>query len=121
AIRILAGEGSSLHEMRDAARRIREALTPQFMQVIERARVVTSQMWSVLCGRPEGENIAPQATEIAVVLSSPDLFAQVARLDALAKVAEDRYRELYERRHDERASRFARAIDEIKGHPDWSQ
>lgn len=121
AVRILAGEGSSFQQMRSTARRLREAVTPDNMRAIQRARAVTQEMWPVLQGRPEGQQIQERATEVAELLKSPDLYEHLARLDALAKVLEDRYRELYEGCHAERTTVFAQAVEEVKGHPEWGQ
>ncbi len=121
AVRILAGEGNSFKQMRDTARRIREAITPDNVRIIQRARTVGAGMWPVLRGRPEGQQVQEQIEEVAALSSSPDFYEHLARLDALAKVVEDRYRALYESKHAERAAAFTQAIEEIKGHPEWAQ
>lgn len=120
AVRILAGQGSSFGRMREEARKIREAVTPSALEGIARARAVATAMWPVLQGRPEGQTVAEQAEEVARWLGSPELYDHLARVDALAKVVEDRYRELYSGCHAERSSSFAKAIEEVKGDPEWA-
>ena len=121
AVRILAGEGSSFRAMGETVREIREAVTPDNLQAITRARSVTNEIWPWLQGRAESEQIEEQAKEVAELLGSPEIYHHLARLAALTKVVEDQYRRIYESRHLERAAAFAQATEEIKGHPELGQ
>ncbi len=121
AVGILAGQGNSLGDMRNKTRAIRGAVTPDNIRLIQRARVMTNDMWPVLQGRPNGQQVEQQASDVTELLAQPDLYDHLSRLDALTNVVDARYQELYEGKHTERIAAFTHAVEEAKGHPDWGQ
>lgn len=121
AVSALAGEGNSFKRMRDTGRGIREAITPNNLAIIQRARVIMTEMWPVLRECAGGSTVESQAAEVADLLTQPEIYKHLARLDALAKQVEDRYGEHYKHRHAERTEAFTRAVAEVKSHPDWGQ
>jgi hypothetical protein len=127
-VRILAGEGKSLKESAESVRKIREALSDSNLKMLRQAKVAVGQLWPVLAERPEGLPLGDTANSLTTCLSSPEFYGHLSRISAATETIRTVYRDLYVQRHNLRGSdspgklgAYAKAIDQMKGHPDWSK
>lgn len=118
-VRILAGEGRSLKENRDRARRIREAVTNDNLEAIRSARSALQSKWPVLEQRGRGSKLQETADKLRSLVSSTEFFDQINNIKHLSNHIVAAYGSLYEERHTERAEAFAKAVDEVKGRAEW--
>lgn len=116
----LAGEGKSYHETRTVVIRLSEALTDQNLHLVERARRVLSTQWPVLQSCTADEEMISRAQQLLSTLSSEDFYSNIEGMRQAAEALAAKYRELYQKIHQERSRRYEQAVDEIKGLPEWS-
>jgi hypothetical protein len=119
-VRILAGEGKSLKTSRDYVRKIRQALGGDGLATIREARQALGSMWSVLRTRPDGAALEEAASQLSSGLTSIELVDELPKLARETQKIKQAYRGLYKCQHDERATVFASAIDEVRGQPEWT-
>ena len=126
-VRVLAGEGKSLKSSADRARKIREALSQGNLKMLRQAKMTTTQLWPALAVRPEGMTLAETASALTASLSSPEFYEHLKQISAQSNTIRTAYRDLYLKHHLARGNdteplgAYVKAIDEIKGHPEWSK
>lgn len=121
-VRTLAGEGKSLKELREKARRIRGAVTDTNVAAIRRARAVLRDQWPLVHAQSAATPaLTERADELSAILNGDALYDQLPRAEQLASEIAAAYAALYQRQHTERFDRYAKALDEIKGRPEWPQ
>jgi hypothetical protein len=117
-VRTLAGEGRSLKSAREEARKIARATAPAGLQTFRQARAGAA-LWPSLEARGENGSLAAAAAALADLLASETFYDSLKELAGHAAAIQARYRELYAERHAERAERFAAAVEQVKGRPEW--
>ncbi len=120
-VKILAGEGKSLKETSDTVRKIRESLSEANLALLKQARLVMNQTWPALQHRNEGAPLLEKAEELSTLLASHTFYQKLNDIAEISREISAVYRELYVRIHEERRIAFERAIEDIKGLPEWSQ
>ncbi|HEU4784531.1 MAG TPA: BREX system P-loop protein BrxC, partial [Ktedonobacterales bacterium] len=145
-VRMLAGEGNSIKELRSKARRIREALTPETLGDIARARRILGEQWPVLEARlratqlwtPRAEGIVDDEHEVEAsqrvaddltvraktlhdVLADEAFYDHLPEIRRIADELAAAYAQAYERAHAARYRHYDNAIDGIKGTVAWTQ
>ena len=120
-VRILAGEGKSLKQTSDKVREIRDVLGEGNLNLLRSARTVASQLWPVLENRPEGLPLQGEAAQLTELIQSPALYERFSDISSISQKIAQAYRALYTELHKQRADVFERAVDEIKGLPEWPQ
>lgn len=121
AVRKLVGEGNSLRETRERVRWIKDAVTPENLELLRRSRVALNEMWPVLAARAEGEGLSESAEGLEEALSNPAFHEEIAQIGKLSKEIESAYGNLYGRIHEERRQEFSRAAGEVEKHPEFSE
>ena len=102
AVRTLAGEGNSFRETRDQVRSIQEAMGPDNLARIARARTVLSEVWPALRDRPEGGSLTEEAQRLEEIIDSGTFYEHLDEIDAVAGRISDAYKVVYLARHQER-------------------
>ena len=120
-VRILAGEGKSLKQAADQARKVREALNDANLRLLKQARATTAQIWPALEPRAEGARLSEKAVELAALIDSDKFYEKLADISVITKEIDAAYQAAYSQLHKERSGVFEKANDEIKGLPEWSQ
>jgi len=120
-VRMLAGEGKSIRELRDKAARIRSSMTEANLEAVRQARAALEQLAPALRAAGRGEAIEAAEQELAGLLRSPELFERIDQVKHNAAAIDQAYQEFYRALHQERAERYARAVDGIKGRSEFLQ
>jgi hypothetical protein len=119
-VRTMAGEGASLAKARDQMQRIRDALSEQGLRQVRYARAAAGEMWPALAGRGENSDLAERAAALREHLDAETFYDALPAIRDDAQAVSAAYGATYLALHADRAVRFAAAIEEIKGRPDWA-
>jgi hypothetical protein len=120
-VRILAGEGKSLKEAADQARRIREALNDANLRLIKQARVTMTQIWPEFESRSGAAPLIEKADNLAALIGSNTFYEKLPAISDITNEIKAGYAALYSELHRKRGEAFDKAADEIKGLPEWPQ
>lgn len=122
AVRKLAGEGNSLREEREKVRRIKDAITPENLELLDCARTASSGMWPVLEHHVEvSDGLAESAQELREALCNPHFHEELERIRRLSGEIEGAYHKLYSEKHGRRREAFSQAVEEVKGRAEWGE
>ena len=119
-VRTLAGEGASLKKARDQVQRLRDALSEQGLRQVRYARAAAGEMWPALAARGENSDLALRVTALRERLDAETFYEALPAIRDDTQAVSAAYRATYLAIHTDRAGRFAAAIEEIKGRPDWA-
>lgn len=119
-VRMLAGEGKSLKDSRDEARRAREFLTSSNLSTIRNARAALQQQYAALQEYDEGAGLSDRADELKQALGSVDLPKRIARVEQVAKQIDSAFAKRFEELHRARRSAYETAINEIEQKPEFT-
>ena len=121
-VRILAGEGKSIREMRDQVHQLQDATSDKNLAVLRWARRVLDQMWPELKGySDEVESLEKAADILGGALNDKEFFANFKLIRESAQQIETRFRQAYEDLHVRRGDAYQAIIDEISALDDWQQ
>jgi len=118
-VRMLAGEGKSLKEARDEARRAREFLTESNIETIRNARSALHQQFGALQEFGNVETLVESANDLKQGLDSPDLPKRINRVAEVAKEIDDAFSKRFKALHEERQSKYEAAIQEVVQKPEF--
>jgi hypothetical protein len=119
-VRILAGEGKSLREMRDQVRQLKQAATDAGLQTVRWARQVLDSMWPEVHNRPgEETDLDEKAETLRTNLESSRFYAEMTTISQSASAIEAAYRVRYEDLHVRRGDVFQSIIDEVTALDEW--
>lgn len=118
-VRFLAGQGKSLHALRDKVKHIRAGFDGGALDLIDRARVAADQLWPVLMRQGGQDELASRAQHLGFLLQSPSLLDELDQVAATTAAIEAAYRTLYEDLHRKRAEAFRQAIEDLNSLPEW--
>jgi len=119
-VRMLAGEGNTLREMRDHVRQIRYAVGPEGLTALRQARIAVGPMLTALAVRASSdEAILQKANDLQSLVMSPNFYEELDRIKNLTRDVIGTYRDLYAAAHRSRAEIFSKAIEEVKGRSEW--
>jgi hypothetical protein len=117
-VRMLAGEGKSLRQLRDDARSIRGFLTPDKLKAILEARSALEGQAAVL--RSLGKDQAIQdAQSLQEILQSPELPDLFPKVPQTAHSIDTAYRKAFEHAHRQRLEEYSNAIDQVKARSEF--
>ncbi|MBI3990074.1 MAG: BREX system P-loop protein BrxC [candidate division NC10 bacterium] len=119
-VRILAGEGKSLKEIRQRLTRLIEATAPENQALIRQARSALEAQWPVLSTREPGDQLREQIQKLSEALKSEEFYDHLETIRLSAEQVRAAYSHLYATRHEERAKALQSAVDSIRGLADWS-
>jgi len=116
-IRMLAGEGKSLREQREAVHKIRVFLTDTNIETVQRAKTVLRDQVPLLV-RSTGEFML-QAETITAILSDPDIPDRMDELARSSDAIDSTYRARFADRHQQRMTSYRNAIELIRENSDY--
>jgi hypothetical protein len=119
-VRMLAGEGKSIRELRDEAQRIRSFLTDSNLQKIADGRAVLEGQVPALLAIGE-DAISTPGQQLRSVLEGSDLPKHGDHIAELSDSIDAAYRKAFEVRHKRRLDQYSKALDDIKALPEFSQ
>jgi len=120
-VKTLAGEGKSYQEARARAQRLSDALTDENLRILRSARRILDAEWPVLEERMPSEEMAGAAAGLACAIQSEQFYEHLDMIRQAAEHIHTSYLDLYDRFHRQRFDAYAKAVDEIKGLPEWAQ
>lgn len=121
-VRILAGEGKSLKELRDKIHRLKRATEEKGLGTLRWARNVLTTMWPDIQPRisVDGE-FEKTAHELSEDLASIDFYNRVKQIESNAQLIENEYRKYYEDLHLRRGDAYQTILDDISALDLWQQ
>lgn len=119
-VKNLAGEGKSYKEARTMALRLAEATSEKNLGIIQKAKIALENLWPVIKERDPDEKTEEKASELAELLEAETFFESLEAIRQAADHIAEVYKNLYESTHKRRAEIFSKALEEIKGLPEWA-
>ncbi|MCL4487040.1 MAG: BREX system P-loop protein BrxC [Chloroflexi bacterium] len=120
-VRIVAGEGQSLKNLRSQVRLLDQATTDPGLHALRAARLALSEMWPEIQARPgDDEDQSTQADLLRAILSARDFYAKLADIRAATAAIEQAYRRRYEDLHLRRGDAFQQIVQEVSALEDWN-
>lgn len=118
-VAILAGEGNTLKAARERIRRINGAIDDDGLAQVRWAQVVIEDIWPILAERGQNGDLTAAAEELQMLLTSETYYQSMAEIKIRAEAISNAYNEVYVELHHKRFETFSKALDAIKGLPDW--
>jgi hypothetical protein len=113
-VRTLAGEKTSLKEMRKQAYRIGDATKDTNLAILQQARATMAQVWPALMARPEGVEHTAAAAELQDLLAAPGFYDQLDRIKKLTRTLGTAYAAVYQVQHEARYTAYAAALADLR-------
>ena len=121
-VRILAGEGKSLKELRDKIHSLKRATEEKGLDTLRWARSVTTAMWPDIQSRiPVDGQFEKIANDLSSDLDSNEFYNRLSEIQINAKTIEKEYRKYYEDLHVRRGDAYQTILDDIAGLDVWQQ
>jgi len=121
-VRILAGEGKSIKEMRDRIRQLQEATTEKNLGILHRARIVCADMWPEVQARSDDlSGLTEAADYLDTILDDGKFYNELPSIKENSARIEVEYRAHYEDLHVRRGDAYQEMIAEISSLDDWQQ
>jgi hypothetical protein len=120
-VRMLAGEGKTIRELRDRATRIRSQYTEPNLEIVRQARIAIQQLAPSLRTAGQQERLGADPEEVAELLASTELLDRIEEIRQRARAINDAYQEFYRTLHKERFELYSKAMDIVKGQPEFLQ
>jgi len=114
-VRMLAGEGKTIRELREKAARVRTFLTETNLEAVRQARAAVGQLAPALHNAGQGDAVGANAAELGEILVSPDLPERISQVKQFAGAIDSAFQQFSRSLHQQRFERYSRAIDEIRG------
>ena len=119
-VSLLAGGAVSLKDGHELIHKIAECLKPKGLVVLQRAQLASEEMTRTFEARGQKE-IVEKGKELRELMQSKTFFESMAGIEGKTNEIMAAYRELYEKKHTERASQYRGAIEKIKARKEWEQ
>lgn len=119
-VRLLAGEGATLKTTRDRVKELAKALSEDNLKLLHAARRAVHEMWPLLVARSADGDLKSIRDDLAARLEAESFFEAFAELRKGTDALVAAYISLYTGRHDERTRKYASAIEQVKGRPEWT-
>jgi hypothetical protein len=118
-VRMLAGEGKIIRELRDRAGKIRSFLTDANLEIVRNARTAVEQLAPALRGAGQADTLDDVVAAIGEILTSAELPERIGEAKTSAETINSYYQNYYRSQHAQRFSLYSNAIDEIKGNAEF--
>jgi len=120
-VKTLAGEGKSYQDARSRAPRMNDVLTEENLRLLYSARRILEGEWPVIKERIPTEEMTKAVVGLTGALESEQFYEHLDVIRHTAESLHNSYLDLYDRFHRQRFDAYAKALDEIKGLPEWAQ
>jgi hypothetical protein len=118
-VRMLAGEGKTIRVLRDQATQIRSFLIEVNLALVRKARVAVEQLAPALRDAGQSERINDNDMRLTELLAMAELHQNVEEVRDRAHAINSAYQTFYRDLHQQRFTLYAKAIDIIKGQPEF--
>lgn len=122
-VKTLAAEGKSYREARYRSGRLAEATSEKNLKIIKNARHIKnifSRSPGLLEKLKIDEQIEPKFQELIDILNSETFYESLEALRLAETYLSKAYSNLYEDIHARRAEVYGRALESVKGMPEWA-
>ncbi len=119
-VKTLAGEGKSYKDTRARSLRLEDATSESNLKIIHRAKNVLENLWPVLASRNPDEKTQEKASDLSMLLDAEEFYESLETMKQAADHLSGLYRDLYEGIHKDREALYAKALETIKGLPEWA-
>jgi len=119
-VKTLAGEGKSYKDARTRAVRLEEATSEANLKIIQKAKNTYEDLWPVMKEREPDIEAEEKASELGALLESEDFYLSLEALKQASGYISNSYRDLYGAIHKTREEIYAKALETIKGLPEWA-
>jgi hypothetical protein len=120
-VRMLAGEGKSLKELRESAQIIRGFLTDKNLEYIEQARKALNNQLPALRSVDLKSEVTSDAEKLSELLGSPELPKRIAQVPVHAQQIDAVFRRQFEERWRRRFEEYNKALNQISESPEFLQ
>ena len=119
-VKLLANEGKSFKESLEKAIKLEDSLTETALITLKLAKVALQQKYPVIqnLGLVTDE-LQNEKQNLEQSLSADSFYERMADIARIERVISKIYSEAYLAKHKERDELYQKALDEIKGLPDW--
>ena len=118
-VKTLAGEGKSYQEARARMQRLNEVLTEQNLRLLRTARRVLEVKYPILKARDPREEVIQAGSQLKDALEHETFYQRLDELQHATDLLAKYYRDLYGQFHEKRREVYEKAVDDIKGLPEW--
>lgn len=119
-VNMLAGEGTSFQGLRQQVEAIRQASDDKGMARLRQVRAAAQQLWPALEREGVDGQVADAAAQLREALEADSYFPVSPGLAQASQVVERAYHDRYADQHRARAAAYARAIEDVRGRPEWT-
>ena len=119
-VRLLAGEGATLKATRDRIKELAKSLTDDNLKLLQTARRALNEVWPVLVARSAAGDLQAVRDDLAARLESESLFESFGEVRKGTEAIMAAYAAIYSPKHAERSKKYAAAIEQVKGRPEWT-
>ena len=119
-VNMLAGEGASFQVLREQVKNIRQATDDKGVARLRRVRAAAQQLWPALERDGVDGAVADAAAQLRDALEAGSYFPVSPDLAQASQVVERAYHDRYVDQHRARAAAYARALDDVRGRPEWT-
>jgi hypothetical protein len=120
-VKLLAGEGKSLRETRDAVRKVRDVVEGKGLDTLKVARRVERELWPALSGLAVTDGLPAEAEELSALLGLAGIYENLERVKELAEGIEAKYGEKYGELHQRRSEAVGKRVGEIRSYFGWKE
>jgi len=120
-VRMLAGEGKTIRELRERGAKVRAFLTEVNLETVRNARTAVEQLAPALLAAGQADKIGDGPVELNGILASTELPEKIDDAKKLAATINSAYQQYYRLQHTERFKQYSNAIDQIQGRVEFLQ
>jgi len=118
-VRTLASEGKSYLEAGKRAALLEEATMENNLEIIRKAKKTFNLLWAVLKTFDTSKEDRQKAESLSEQLESDTFYEQIEAIRQASDYITQKYTELYKEKHTKRAELYSKALDYVKGFPEW--
>lgn len=118
-VKTLAGEGKSYQEARARMQRLNDVLTEQNLRLLRTARRVLQVKYPILKVRDPCEEVIQAGSQLKDALEHETFYQRLELIQRGTEALAKHYRDLYSKFHEKRRKVYEKAVDDIKGLPEW--
>jgi hypothetical protein len=118
-VNILEGEGESFKSLRSQVDQIKQATSDGGLTRLRRIRLAVQQIWPLLSARGQDSGLDEVTDQLKSLLNDGSYYRFPDKVDQLSTDIEQAYAKVYESAHTERRDVYRKAIDVLKGLPEW--
>lgn len=99
--------------------RLEEAASESNLKIIRKAKSACEDLWPILMTREPDEKAQEKASELTKLLEAEHFYESIEAMKQAAGYISGLYRNLHEKTHKERETLYVKALETIKGLPEW--